>query len=202
MAISPPSFTKFKRSRIEPVNKTSRSESDWTGSVQISELEKKMWRFTLDTPALSYVEAGPWTAWLTRLKGGAETTLLTYPDRPFPEGDATGTGSLGGISADGSTVTVSGFSSTGGPIFKAGDFISITPSGGWPELKIVEQDVPAGTSSVEIWPPLHTIPSGGGGSVNVDTPLGEFFLATDEISFNTDMNKVHQLSIPFRERVS
>jgi hypothetical protein len=134
-----------------------------------------MWQADIALPAMDYINAAKWFAWLGSLNGQYGTFLLGDPRRCTARGTAataTITGSAGSSSV---TVTMTG-------TLLAGDYFQLG-SGSTARLYMVLQDQ-NGSGTLEIWPALRSAASAA--TATLSTPRGLFRLSSNEVARTAD----------------
>ncbi|MFZ9959163.1 MAG: hypothetical protein ACO3GP_02130 [Candidatus Limnocylindrus sp.] len=170
-----PSYTGFRSVDLRMVNAVAVSRSPFTLSTQAHKYAGQMWQADIALPAMDYINAAKWFAWLGSLNGQYGTFLLGDPRRCTARGTAataTITGSAGSSSV---TVTMTG-------TLLAGDYFQLG-SGSTARLYMVLQDK-TGSGTLEIWPALRSAASAA--SATLSTPRGLFRLSSNEVARTAD----------------
>jgi len=170
-----PSYTGFRSVDLRMVNAVAVSRSPFTLSTQAHKYAGQMWQADISLPAMDYINAAKWFAWLGSLNGQYGTFLLGDPRRCTARGTAataTITGSAGSSSV---TVTMTG-------TLLAGDYFQLG-SGSTARLYMVLQDQ-NGSGTLEIWPALRSAASAA--SATLSTPRGLFRLSSNEVARTAD----------------
>jgi hypothetical protein len=170
-----PSYTGFRSVDLRMVNAVAVSRSPFTLSTQAHKYAGQMWQADIALPAMDYINAAKWFAWLGSLNGQYGTFLLGDPRRCTARGTAataTITGSAGSSSV---TVTMTG-------TLLAGDYFQLG-SGSTARLYMVLQDQ-NGSGTLEIWPALRSAASAA--SATLSTPRGLFRLSSNEVARTAD----------------
>jgi hypothetical protein len=170
-----PSYTGFRSVDLRMVNAVAVSRSPFTLSTQAHKYAGQMWQADISLPAMDYINAAKWFAWLGSLNGQYGTFLLGDPRRCTARGTAataTITGSAGSSSV---TVTMTG-------TLLAGDYFQLG-SGATARLYMVLQDQ-NGSGTLEIWPALRSAASAA--SATLSTPRGLFRLSSNEVARTAD----------------
>ena len=170
-----PSYTGFRSVDLRMVNAVAVSRSPFTLSTQAHKYAGQMWQADIALPAMDYINAAKWFAWLGSLNGQYGTFLLGTPRRCTARGTAataTITGSAGSSSV---TVTMTG-------TLLAGDYFQLG-SGSTARLYMVLQDQ-NGSGTLEIWPALRSAASAA--SATLSTPRGLFRLSSNEVARTAD----------------
>jgi hypothetical protein len=170
-----PSYTGFRSVDLRMVNAVAVSRSPFTLSTQAHKYAGQMWQADITLPAMDYINAAKWFAWLGSLNGQYGTFLLGDPRRCTARGTAataTITGSAGSSSV---TVTMTG-------TLLAGDCFQLG-SGSTARLYMVLQDQ-NGSGTLEIWPALRSAASAA--TATLSTPRGLFRLSSNEVARTAD----------------
>lgn len=164
-----PSYTGIRSVELRMVNSVALSRSPFTLSTQAHKYAGQMWQADITLPAMDYINAAKWFAWLGSLNGQYGTFLLGDPRRCTARGTAT-TATITGSAGDSSvTVTMIG-------TLLAGDYFQLG-SGSTARLYMVLQDR-SGSGTMEIWPSLRATASSA--TATIATPRGLFRLSSNE----------------------
>lgn len=170
-----PSYTGVRSLELRMVNSVAINMSPFTFSQQVQQYAGQMWQADILLPAMDYINAAKWFAWLGSLNGQRGTFLLGDPRRCTARGTATSatiTGSAGDSSV---SVTMTG-------TLLAGDYFQLG-SGTSARLYMVLEDR-NGTGTMEIWPALRSAASSA--TATLATPRGVFRLSSNEVVRSAD----------------
>lgn len=161
--ITPPSTPYWKTSNWGLTRIQAVTRSPFTGKQQIHDFGEAYWESSVQLPLMNRLQASPWIAFLSKMKGARNGFLLGDPDARTPLGsvtenitaanDATYTGAVGS-----SQIRMAGFTPNVGDVFKAGDYIQ-TGAGATANLYMITDDVDsdeAGIAVANIEPSIRT----------------------------------------------
>ena len=180
--------TGFSSAQFGLTSNTQTFTSPITGKIQVLELTGHKWTATYTTPPLSAADAGQWLAFLTKLRGQANSFFAYDPARTTAQGTPTGTPLVNGASQTGSSLVTDGWSNST-LVLKAGDYIAVDAT--LRQLYMVVADATSdgsGNCTLTIEPPIRVRPENNAG-ITVASPSCVMRLASNEVSWNEDVAK-------------
>lgn len=163
--------------RLSPLTFSSMTRSPWSGAQQVQLNAGMMWRFGVDFPPMSAVQAREWVGTLSQLNGRFGTFLFGDPLWKTPRGTWGGSPVVDGAGQAGQNLAVRGLSA--GATGLKGDYFQLG-SGSAARLHMVTVDFTAdgaGSATLDIWPRLRGAPADGVALVTA-TPQGVFRLTS------------------------
>lgn len=191
----------IESSKIGIVRGNAISQSPWTGETQIAQFDFALWEAEIKTVLLNQDDVLNWQSFLISLQGSRGTFLMGDPDRPLPRGKITSAATITVIKAasardDSIEVTFDNTISTLEPRLRAGDYIQIG-TGASSRLYMLTSDVISSGGSfnatLDIQPPLKTDVALSTNIIFINC-VGLFRLADDAIYWQSDVNKMSQIS--------
>lgn len=171
-------------------------ESQFTFSTQIQKHAGERWEFVLTYPPMTNVQAGEFLAFLLRMNGKLNTTLVPDPDRIAPQGIGTGTPLINGSAQTGNSIITDGWTVSQTGILKAGDLLQI---GNY--MYMVLQDANSdsgGNATFNIWPSLRSSPADDA-SIIINNCATLCRLASNNMEWNTNNLSHYGITISFVE---
>lgn len=154
--------------------------SPLSNNTQVLELTGARWTATYEVANKTAADAGIWLAWLTQLRGQANTFYAYDPQRTTQYGAATGTPLVNGASQTGNSLVTDGWNTSVTGILKAGDMIAFDTTDGR-ELKMITADVNSdgsGNATLSIEPSIRVSPANDA-TVIVSSPTCVMALVDD-----------------------
>lgn len=166
------------------------TESPFSGDVKTFLWSNNKWMARVELPPMTRANAEQWLGLLLALRGMHGCFLLGDHVNASPRGTAT-SATITGVQ-DSSTVTVI---MTG--TLLAGDYFQVG-TGATAELHKVTVDR-SGNGDLEIWPPLRLARTAA--ALVLTNPVGQWRLASNEMSWDIDQLNLHGISIELIEKV-
>ena len=155
-------------------------ESPLSNNMQVLELTGARWTANYAVSNKSAADAGQLIAFLTKLRGQANSFYGYDPKRVTAQGTATGTPLVNGASQTGNSLVTDGWSNGVTNILKSGDMIHFPTSHGQ-ELKMVTANANSdgsGNATLSIEPSLRGSPANNA-VITISTPACVMRLADD-----------------------
>jgi hypothetical protein len=168
--------------------------SPLNGTVQTLELPGARWAVQMAFPAMAEAEAGPFQAYVMKLRGQANRAALYNHARNIPRGTAGGTPLVNGGSQTGASLITDGWSA--GATLLQGDFFSVNG-----ELKMATADCTAdgsGNMTITFEPPLRASPANNA-ALTTTKPTALFILQEPETRWTTRPGKYTNIDLAFVE---
>lgn len=174
------------RATVRPVPNVAVSMSQFTFEAQKQVFDAFRWEIDLEYPPITDRTAiGELEAFLLKLNGQENTTLVPDFDQATPNGIGTGTPLVNGASQTGETLVTDGWTASQTGILKAGDKISVENY-----IYMVVDDANSdgsGNATFNIKPALRSSPANNA-SIDVTYPATLCRLATNIVSLPKDRN--------------
>jgi hypothetical protein len=170
--LTPPTTPKPTRVTWSEINLIGSAVSQFTLIRQVYDWAGGSWRVDVEFDPLERVDAAPWIAFLSSLRGGYGTFYFGSTLCASPLGTGAGSPKVNAASQTGFTLVTDGWTASSA-VLKAGDFISIDYC-----LYRNEKDVSAdgsGNATLDIWPALRG--HADNATITVTNPVGTFRLA-------------------------
>lgn len=190
------------RSTFIPVSNAKSTVSPLSQKLKALSFDGDHWRLNFVLPLMDRVQAAPWQADLTALRGPLGT--FTWYDRfqSSIQGSNAGTALIAGANQTGTELLVDGLTFSATDVFKKGDKIQLPVTANHDELKMVTQDVDAdgaGLATIPIWPPITNSPTNNA-AIIVDNAEGVFILSAD-VPLDVSGLGNYELSVSAREAI-
>lgn len=155
--------------------------SPLTGTTQTLEMPGAVWEISVEWQSLPESDWRVLSAFLANLRGRAGR--FTFSPAVFAPRRGTGTGSPVIFAANdtGLDVFTAGWTPGAANVFRAGDWLSYTDTGGRTRLHMATADVSAGGgggATVQITPPVR-VAGAASAPIEVNAPIGVFMLTDD-----------------------
>ena len=154
-----------------------------TGKIQVLELTGAKWYATYTLPPLTQSEAGVWLAFLTKLRGQANSFFAFDPAKKTAQGTPGGTPLVNGASQTGNSLVTDGWTNST-LVLKAGDYISV--AGTQNQLFMVVADATSdgsGNCTITIEPSIRVSPENNAG-ITFTSPTCVMRLDAGDVTWN------------------
>ena len=158
-------------------------QSPLTGKLQVLELTGAKWYATYSLPPLTKAQAGEWIAFLTKLRGQANSFFAYDPARKTAQGTPTGTPLVNGASQTGNSLITDGWSNAT-LVLKMGDYIAVDAT--QRQLYMVVADATtngSGQVTLTIEPSIRVSPENNAG-ITVASPSCVMRLSGQDVTWN------------------
>ena len=183
---SMPTTPGFVSAAFGLLSNTQTFTSPLSGKIQVLELTGAKWNATYTLPPLTKAEAGEWIAFLTKLRGQANSFFAYDPARQTAQGTATGTPLVNGADQTGNTLATDGW--TNSPlVLKAGDYIAVAATQRQRYMGVADATSNgSGEVTLTIEPSIRVSPQDGAG-ITVATPSCVMRLTSGDVAWNIDV---------------
>tara|TARA_R110000824_G_scaffold82503_3_gene206806 strand:+ start:9154 stop:9759 length:606 start_codon:yes stop_codon:yes gene_type:complete len=185
---SMPSAPGFSSASFGLRSNTQTFTSPLTGKLQVIELTGARWYASYTLPPLTEAEAGEWIAFLTKLRGQANSFFAHDPARTTAQGTPTGTPLVNGAGQTGTNLITDGWTAST-LVLKAGDYISVAATQS--KLFMVVDDAVSnagGQVTLIIEPGIKTSPADGA-EIKISTPTCVMRLDGSDVTWNISVLK-------------
>jgi hypothetical protein len=165
--------------RLRGNTQTHRSPLD--GTTQTLELPGAVWEVSVRWDSLQESDWRVLSSFLANLRGRSGRFLFSPAIFAPRRGTGTGTPVIFGAGDVGADLFTGGWTAFAADVFKAGDWLSYTDTGGRTRLHMATADVSAGGgggATVQITPPVR-VAGPASAPIEVVAPIGVFMLADD-----------------------
>jgi len=192
--LSVPNYTSFSSVSLVARNTVGLSRSPYTSQQKVYQWRGQFWEVDVTLKPMKRADAESWNAFFLKLKGQVGTFYLSPdPNGRTVRGSASSSAGTpivnGSLSANSSSVDITGATAGATGYLLAGDYISINN-----QLLKVLNDVNttgSGTATIDVFPNIRTALSGSD-TVTVSNAQGIFRLASNEQNINIAENNIYQ----------
>lgn len=189
--LSIPNISHVRETKWSPMTIVSMASSLWTGQQQTYVWPGQWWQVDFTLIPMKDPTAGIWEAFLNSLNGQEGTFKFGDPSRKVSRGNPAGSWVVGaGAVANSTTLPISG----GTGMFAVGDWIQVGT-----KLHRVTQLIDA--THIDVWPRLRSAYAAAT-PIIFSNAVGVFRLSSNDMSWSTDVAKVHGISISAVEDLS
>ena len=192
--LSVPDYNSFSSVSLVARNTVAVSVSPYTSQQKVYQWRGQFWEVDVTLKPMKRADAESWNAFFLKLKGQVGTFYLSPdPNGRTVRGSASSSAGTpivdGSLSANSSSVDITGATAGATGYLLAGDYISINN-----QLLKVLNDVNtsgSGTATIDVFPNIRTALSGSD-TVTVSNAQGIFRLASNEQNINIADNNIYQ----------
>ena len=177
-------------------------ESPLSGATQVVELTGARWYATYSLPPLTASEAGEWLAFLTKLRGQANSFYGHDPLRATAQGALGGTPLVNGASQTGNSLVTDGWSASVTGVMKAGDYLAYANSSGR-SLHMVVADANSdgsGNATFTIEPSIRVSPANDALIITA-SPSCVMRLTADAVTWNETLAQTIGITFSAEEAI-
>ena len=189
-----------EKSVMRPISTVGIGESPYTLQAQKQVFDARRWAFDLIWPVIAnQIAAAELEAFIMKLNGRENTTLVPIFDRPTALGTALGTPLIDGASQTGELVDTKGWDNSQTGVLLAGDYVQI---GNYAYMVVTSANSDgAGLATLDIRPALRSSPADND-SVTTALPATLCRLATNINEIEKDKNYyTNGLTLVFVEEI-
>lgn len=193
-----PTNPRYLSASVGIARKSAQTINPYNGRSQVQMWPASKLIANIQLPTMNKSEAGPWIAFFAKMHGKSGTFYLPVYDRYNPQGQPEGSPVVSSISADGLTVTSSGWAASKSGLLLPGDYIQL-PSG---ELRIVVEIVSSngsGQADIQIEPAARNKSTTG--AIVTANCRGIFELTEDFVSWEVSAALLYGFAFQAQEAV-
>lgn len=175
-------------------------QSPLSGATQVVELTGARWYATYTVPPLTPSESGVWLAFLTKLRGQANSFYGYDPARKTAQGALGGTPRVNGASQTGNSLVTDGWSASVTGVMKAGDYLAYATSSAR-SLHMVVADANSdgsGNATFTIEPSIRISPADDA-TIITSSPACVMRLTTDAVTWDETLAQTIGISFSAEE---
>lgn len=200
--LSMPTTPGFSTASFGLKSNTQTFTSPLSGAQQVVELTGARWYATYNVPPLSAAQAGDWLAFLTKLRGQANTFYGFDPARTTAQGALGGTPLVNGASQTGNSLVTDGWSASVTGVMKAGDYLAYDTSSSR-SLHMVVADANSnagGNATFSIEPSIRVSPADDAAIITA-SPSCVMRLTADAVTWNETTAKTFGITFSAEEAI-
>ena len=194
--ITAPAALSIARVRFVPRSVVAVSRSPFTGQEQVYVHQGQWWEMDVDVVPGVRADMEAIVSFLLELNGQEGTFNFGPPGGAAPRGAATGTPIIASSAQSGSIFVTAGWTASLNNILRAGDWFN-TGSGSSAKLYKNLKDVgtnSGGVASLTCWPKIRQAPPNSGASLSVNSAMGIWRLASNEMTWDISNAVVYGIS--------